>query len=308
MLGHRSVLAIPLLALLIGVKAPSQAPDLQQHLQSEYVNKIFLLREFYSNNDVKYDSDGATLGKVHPGAWTADGFLLVTEIRVGGSSLAIKARRLVVVSTGHGFQFTIENPKKRLKAWPVKLEVAITPDRSVEQLDAAMAKIFLSDNDSLLGLLPTYWQTCVSAGLYEVNDPNFSGCRFSTELLSIPGVNGRADLRPKAEAVKVEVPKSNYLTVHKVTKDISPPKQVFAPEPEFSAAARQLKLRGAATLGLIVDEQGNPQNIEILSPLGAGLDEQAVSAVGAWKFKPAQRQGDGPVAVKIAVEVDFHLF
>jgi TonB family protein len=59
---------------------------------------------------------------------------------------------------------------------------------------------------------------------------------------------------------------------------------------------------------LIVDAQGLPRNIKILSPLGAGLDEQAVAAVSRWKFKPAEQKGNGPVPVEIAIEVDFHRY
>jgi protein TonB len=58
---------------------------------------------------------------------------------------------------------------------------------------------------------------------------------------------------------------------------------------------------------LIVDEEGVPKNIQISSPLGAGLDARAVQAVKTWIFEPAQKDGQ-PVAVKIAVEVAFHLY
>jgi TonB family protein len=61
------------------------------------------------------------------------------------------------------------------------------------------------------------------------------------------------------------------------------------------------------TMGLIVDKDGLPKNIHILSPLGAGLDAKAVQAVENWKFQPAEKDGQ-PVAVQIAIEVDFHLY
>jgi TPR repeat protein len=38
-----------------------------------------------------------------------------------------------------------------------------------------------------------------------------------------------------------------------------------------------------------------------------GLDEKAVEAVRSWRFSPALKDGK-PVAVEIAVEVDFHLY
>src|SRR5579863_1507718 len=88
---------------------------------------------------------------------------------------------------------------------------------------------------------------------------------------------------------------------------VSPPRQIFAPEPEFSEEARKAKYQGVCTLGLIVGTDGRPSNIRVLSSLGMGLDEKAIEAVKNWKFEPAMKDGH-PVRVEIAVEVDFHLY
>jgi protein TonB len=58
---------------------------------------------------------------------------------------------------------------------------------------------------------------------------------------------------------------------------------------------------------MVVAEDGSVRDLQILTPLGLGLDEKAVDAVKTWKFEPARR-GDQPVAVIIAVEVDFKLY
>lgn len=88
---------------------------------------------------------------------------------------------------------------------------------------------------------------------------------------------------------------------------VSAPRAIYAPEPEFSEEARKAKYQGVCTLGLIVDANGRPSNIRVLSSLGMGLDEKAIEAVKNWKFEPAMKDGH-PVAVEIAVEVDFHLY
>jgi len=41
--------------------------------------------------------------------------------------------------------------------------------------------------------------------------------------------------------------------------------------------------------------------------VGNDLDEKAIKAVKAWKFKPAMLDGK-PVTVQIAVQVSFHLY
>jgi periplasmic protein TonB len=88
---------------------------------------------------------------------------------------------------------------------------------------------------------------------------------------------------------------------------VSPPRQIYAPEPEFSEEARKAKYQGVCTLGLIVGTDGRPSNIRVLASLGMGLDEKAIEAVKNWKFEPAMKDGH-PVRVEIAVEVDFHLY
>ena len=57
----------------------------------------------------------------------------------------------------------------------------------------------------------------------------------------------------------------------------------------------------------MVDTDGEPRNIRIAKPLGMGLDRKAVESVEKWRFDPAQRDGQ-PVAVEMAVQVDFHLY
>ena len=48
---------------------------------------------------------------------------------------------------------------------------------------------------------------------------------------------------------------------------------------------------------MIVDAQGNPQNVHVIRTLGMGLDEKAMEAVRKYKFKPAMKDGKTPVPV-----------
>jgi TonB family protein len=61
-------------------------------------------------------------------------------------------------------------------------------------------------------------------------------------------------------------------------------------------------------VGLIVDAQGNPQNVRIVRALGMGLDEKALEAVRTYKFKPSLKDGKTPVPVYVTIEVNFHLY
>lgn len=95
--------------------------------------------------------------------------------------------------------------------------------------------------------------------------------------------------------------------VEKVGGSVRPPRAIYAPEPEFAEAARAAWHSGICTLSLVVGADGIPRDIKVVRPLGMGMDEKAVKAVQKWRFDPALKDGR-PVAVQIAVEVDFHLY
>jgi len=96
--------------------------------------------------------------------------------------------------------------------------------------------------------------------------------------------------------------------VYQVGGRISAPVPIFQPEAEFSDEARRAKYQGVCIIALIVDAQGNPQNVHVIRTLGMGLDEKAMEAVRKYKFKPAMKDGKTPVPTMITVEVDFHLY
>jgi TonB family protein len=87
---------------------------------------------------------------------------------------------------------------------------------------------------------------------------------------------------------------------------VSAPQVVHAVQPEFTPEARQANYEGSISIQLIVDSQGNPQDIRVTRHLGMGLDQKAIEAVRQYRFRPAQYQGH-PVAVQMIIEVAFHL-
>ncbi len=95
--------------------------------------------------------------------------------------------------------------------------------------------------------------------------------------------------------------------VFHVGAGVSPPRVVYQPDIEFSEEARKAKYQGICVLALVVDAQGRPTNIRVTSSLGMGLDEKAIEAAKKYRFEPGTKNGH-PVAVEIALEVDFHLY
>jgi periplasmic protein TonB len=95
--------------------------------------------------------------------------------------------------------------------------------------------------------------------------------------------------------------------IFRIGKGVTPPRVIYQTDPEFSEEARKAKYQGTCVLGLVVDENGRPTQIRVLSALGMGLDEKAIESVKNWKFEPGKKDGHD-VKVEIAVEVDFHLY
>jgi TonB family protein len=298
-------LTATLLLAVLALWAPAQASDLEQHLREHYRGKTLVLRGFYSGDRLRYDSAGAPTGGARPGDWTTDGLVLVSDIRVSDLRLRIKAKRLSVVLGGKGtFEFLADTPKTQKKAPPLQIEAELPQvNSSFEQADATLSKIFLTAQDSFAQLVPDYWKPCVPDGLRGEH----SNCIFSPEFGAIPGVGTRASSDPASDQTGTQAQNILRNLDFRSSRGTTPPKPIIQHEPEFSEPARVAKYQGTVTLGLVVNQEGLPTNIHVLSPRGCGLDAKAVQAVETWRFKPAEKEGQ-PVATQIAVEVDFHLY
>ena len=89
-------------------------------------------------------------------------------------------------------------------------------------------------------------------------------------------------------------------------RSITPPVLLWKVEPEYTEDARRAKIQGSVILHLEVDARGQTQNIKVVQPLGLGLDQRAIEAVGRWKFRPGTRHGK-PFVTTAIVEVFFRL-
>ncbi len=95
-------------------------------------------------------------------------------------------------------------------------------------------------------------------------------------------------------------------SVHMLGK---PPKLKFAPDPKFplgkaehQKAANEKVLVGTS---MIVDSEGHPQQIWLVTPAGLGFDAEALRTVSQYRFKPSLDRNGAPIAVEVRIEINF---
>jgi len=79
-------------------------------------------------------------------------------------------------------------------------------------------------------------------------------------------------------------------------------------KPDYTAEAKQHGIQGTVELSVVVNDDGTVGEVKVTRSLDDkyGLDEQAVSAMKKWQFKPGTKDGK-PVAVQVTVEMSFKL-
>ena len=277
-------LATPL-ALLLLLTSSAWASDLEKQLNSDYEGKVLTLRRFYGGEHVSFHSDGSLKTSASVGPWTLDGQIEVQKIELHGGILIVKGRRIHRIFDQLkpiDELTTVENPKdkqqkdlqKALRQLKADIEIELPSEKPEEKdVTAAMHAVFLDNSESMMDIAPSYWRAYF------------------------------AKQEGKQEPPPVNAPAKTF----KPGVGMSPPRANFSPDPEYSEEARKAKFQGTIVLSLVVDVSGMPTDLQIVRPLGLGLDEKAIEAVSTWKFRPAAKDGE-PVATKIMVEVAFRLY
>jgi TonB family protein len=87
---------------------------------------------------------------------------------------------------------------------------------------------------------------------------------------------------------------------------ISPAVVFRGADPPYTQEARTAGLQGTVQVSFVIGEDGVPQNLRVISPLGLGLDEKAIESVRQWRFQPAVLNGQ-PFRIRTTITVTFSL-
>jgi TonB family protein len=110
----------------------------------------------------------------------------------------------------------------------------------------------------------------------------------------------QSDKRPSAEPKK-----DSDEPVYDLVEGIAPPKLIKHVDPQYPPDWDGVRVKGNVGIAVVVNSQGLPRDPKVIKSLEKNLDQFAVDAVKQWRFAAARKDGK-PVAVRIAIEIEFH--
>jgi TonB family protein len=275
---RQPVFFLILVACLASLPAWCRAPrELQDQLNSAFKGKTGLLRNFYSGSDLHYDQNGVLQdAEATRGPWTLAG-VEITGVKVTAQGVEIAGNRLGVLYTDGKQSFV------RLGKLKIHVEETISSVDTLADIDLMLGKILIKPED-LLPVVPVYWRSYLTG-----TDSKSRSAAYQASVEENGNPTSKVANAPTTDAPATKT---------------TPPRLLRSSDPQYNGEAASHHVVGVAVLSVVIDVTGAAISISIVRPLGMGLDEQTVLAVGQWKFLPATRNGQ-PVQALIAIEVAF---
>jgi TonB family protein len=134
-----------------------QPTDLQKHLQDRFLNKIFMIRNFYGGSHLVFDSQGNLLegdrSVGYEGCWSA-AQIEIHKLEINKDRLTLRGPRVFGIYSRQ----TREISQLRRERQEVELEVQLDPAHMDEDsITATLAKVFVTREDDLGRLIPYVW-------------------------------------------------------------------------------------------------------------------------------------------------------
>jgi hypothetical protein len=254
----------------------AQTGPTQQEIEARLKSHFLMLRGMWDGGKLTFDSQGNLVGTAEKTLFSLSA-VVVEQVELSDAQLEIRGRRA-------GLEFFYKLPSAdfakslKISAGPYGkqdgVDVMIARDlQRPEMLDGALDKVFsVGIDDQLATAAPSYWQPLLAQYLH-------------------PGQKAPPPATP---------PDRTYNPGGGVRNPI----MKYAPDDLLRREVNLLHVTGVSVIGLIVDENGMPQRVHVVRPLGMGSDEYAVAQVLQYRFTPAIYRGK-PVPVEINIEVNF---
>jgi TonB family protein len=302
------------LALVPRTALPEDNPE--DALKAQLNDKVLILLHPSGEESLQFNADGSPANSQPPGPWTIFGGVHIRKVRLQPDRLHLEGQRVFYFfEAGHlaAFDFNLVKNRKESPCQPfVDIEIRLDqPLGSASQAQAILAKIFAFSKKDFVESLPDLWRAYAIHN-FEIDSASPGGLRFLVEETLPREKKRHEDNKPEnSSPAKPGDPAAagtpSPVGPFKIGNGVSAPRAKSTPDPVYSQAARYEKYQGKMVVSAIVNKEGNMEKIEVVRPLGLGLDEQAAVQMKTWRFDPAKRDGD-PVAVAMHVEVKFQLY
>jgi TonB family protein len=267
--------------LLCGVLGVAQS---QSELSTDLVRHALILRNFYTNQKLNFDSSGALISDGTPGFGPIDGRVYVKEVQLVANRLILRGERPVsIFDPGTGDTTLLGLHRK------VEIEVQLPPDKPA--------------NDSARALLDKIFLTSSEADALTCSEDEVKAFRQQM-LQSKEFVSAKKDSGAKKVTQPHQLCFPGGTRAYVAEGAIEPPKPLKTPDPGYPNDASTRGENKTVVLALVVDLAGKPSSLVVIGPSATVFDVVAIDAVQHWKFLPASYQGK-PVAAAINVEVNF---
>jgi len=116
----------------------------------------------------------------------------------------------------------------------------------------------------------------------------------------------------RAQGIRKRVEPQVYLAGERGTPSlrigggVAPPKLLSKVEPQYTDEARAALYQGTVVVKVEILTDGTARNVQVVQGLAFGLNENAVEAIGQWRFQPGTKGGH-PVPVAATIEVNYRL-
>jgi len=84
-----------------------------------------------------------------------------------------------------------------------------------------------------------------------------------------------------------------------------PPRRIKGEAPPYPEMAKRFRMEGSVTVEMIVDENGQPQDLRIVESASDLLDRAVIDAVRRWRYEPARKSGVN-VKVRTQAKITFN--
>jgi hypothetical protein len=244
--------------------------------RKKLLERPLYLRGFWTENTLEFDAAGQPLKVAHPGPLTLSG-IDVRSVSVKGTKMVISGNRIGLVAVAGGrlerrliTSTTLILPSllkdKEFKA-AEEMKLTVHADAS-GNFDAPLKAIFADGLAEFSTSVPEYWR-CYANGYFAKEMSDTDATETTDACLRERGMD--TEVRGGGEFSQ--------------TRIVSP-SPMHAP-----SQAYELGVHGECVARLLISKEGVPVLLQIVRPVGAGLDEEVLQALSRYRFKPATLDG-----------------